>query len=158
MIAASATAPLAPSIAAGIEPQSCRVEHAEFLGMPFCLLAQAAVIRTVIEHCGAPYRYVVTPNAYHIGAAHDDPERLLPIYRAAWLSLCDSRIVQALARLERRALPLVTGSDLVAALLAALDGHHGPDAPRRILVVGPPRGVETALRTAYPHLNFEILP
>lgn len=134
-----------------------RVEHIDFLGLPFCLLTPAQVIDTMIAHCGAPYRYVVTPNAYHIVAAHDAPARLLPIYRAAWLSLCDSRIVRALARLERRALPLVTGSDLVAGLLARLDAD-GPHNAKRILVVGPPRHAEAALRAAYPNVSFEVMP
>ncbi len=135
-----------------------RPRHAEFLGLPFCLLPQAEVIQLIAEGCGAPYRYVVTPNAYHVVSAHEAPAQLLPIYRGAWLSLCDSRIIRALARLERRALPLVTGSDLVAALLASLNGHARPGLPQRILVVGPPRATETALRAAYPKLAFDVLP
>ena len=83
---------------------------------------------------------------------------LLPIYRAAWLSVCDSRIVRTLAWLDRRALPLVTGSDLVAALLCRAECRDRPDLPRRILVVGPPRGVEARLRAAYPNLTFEVMP
>ena len=75
-------------------------QHVEFLGLPFCLWTQAEVIEAITARCGAPYRYVVTPNAYHVVAAHDEPAQLLPIYRAAWLSLCDSRIVRALARLD----------------------------------------------------------
>ncbi len=134
------------------------VEHVEFLGLPFCMWTQAEAIEAITARCGAPYRYVVTPNAYHIVAAHDEPARLLPIYRAAWLSLCDSRIVRALARLDGRALPLVTGSDLVAALLARLNAHDPPDTPKRILVVGPPRGTEAALRAAYPNVIFDVMP
>ena len=130
------------------------VPHIEFLGLPFCILTQAEVIRAIAADCGAPYRYVVTPNSYHIVSAHKEPERLLPIYRAAWLSLCDSRIVRALALLDHRTLPLVTGSDLVAALLVYLNA----DTPRRILVVGPPRGVEVALRATYPNLALEVMP
>jgi len=134
------------------------VEHVEFLGLPFCLLTQAEVIEAIAARCTAPYRYVVTPNAYHIVAAHDEPTRLLPLYRAAWLSLCDSRIVRTLARLDGRTLPLVTGSDLVAALLAHLNARDRPDAPRRILVVGPPRSAELALRAAYPNVIFDVMP
>jgi N-acetylglucosaminyldiphosphoundecaprenol N-acetyl-beta-D-mannosaminyltransferase len=130
--------------------------HVEFLGLPFCPWTQAEVIEAITARCGAPYRYVVTPNAYHVVAAHDEPARLLPIYRAAWLSLCDSRIVRALARLERHALPLVTGSDLVAALLASLNDR--PGAPKRILAVGPPRGTEAALHAAYPNVIFDVMP
>src|SRR5271165_4306228 len=98
-----------------------RPRHAEFLGLPFSLLQQAEAVQLIAEQGGAPYRYVVTPNAHHVVNIHNDPKRLLPVYQDAWLSLCDSRIVRALARFERLPLPLVTGSDLVAALLNALD-------------------------------------
>lgn len=130
--------------------------HAEFLGMRFSLLPQDEVIRRVIE-AGPPYRYVVTPNAYHVVAAHDEPARLLPLYRGAWLSLCDSRIVRALARLEGHALPLVTGSDLVPALFAALNARKSSQQPKRILVVGPSAGVAAKLRTAYPNMICEVI-
>ena len=134
-----------------------RPSHAEFLGLPFCLLSQPEVVRRVIAHSGTPYRYVVTPNAAHIVTVHDEPEHLLPVYRGAWLSLCDSRVVRALARLDGRSLPLVTGSDLVAALLSALNVSD-PARQRRLLIVGPPRAAAKALRAAYPDLTFDILP
>lgn len=152
-------APSAPAdIAPPLVPHGGAIVHAEFLGLPFALLTQGEVIDAITAGCGAPYRYVVTPNAYHVVAAHEEPVRLLPIYRAAWLSVCDSRIVRALARLDRRALPLVTGSDLVPALLARLNAQDRQGLPRRILVVGPPRGAEAALHAAYPNMIFEILP
>jgi exopolysaccharide biosynthesis WecB/TagA/CpsF family protein len=132
--------------------------HAEFLGLPFSLLHQVEVIRLITEQGGAPYRYVVTPNAHHVVTVHDEPKRLLPLYQAAWLSLCDSRIVQALARFDRLPLPLVTGSDLIAALLAALNVSESEHTPRRILVVGPPRAVEEVLRRTYPKLDIDVMP
>jgi exopolysaccharide biosynthesis WecB/TagA/CpsF family protein len=154
----ASAADAAPPRVAAAEP----VEHLEFLGVPFCPLTQAQVVQAVIHaiaaDCGAPYRYVVTPNSYHIVSAHDDPARLLPLYRDAWLSLCDSRIVRALARLQRCVLPLVTGSDLVAALLTTLNNQDRAGAPKRILVVGPPRSAEAVLRAAYPNVAFEVLP
>jgi N-acetylglucosaminyldiphosphoundecaprenol N-acetyl-beta-D-mannosaminyltransferase len=132
--------------------------HTEFLGLPFSLLEQPEVIRLIAEQGGAPYRYVVTPNAYHVVAVHDEPERLLPAYRGAWLSLCDSQIVRALARLGRVPLPLVTGSDLVPTLLATLNASNNDHAQWRILVVGPPRANEQALRAAYPNLTVDVMP
>jgi N-acetylglucosaminyldiphosphoundecaprenol N-acetyl-beta-D-mannosaminyltransferase len=130
--------------------------HAEFLGMRFSLLPQDEVIRRVIE-AGPPYRYVVTPNAYHVVAAHDEPAHLLPLYRTAWLSLCDSRIVRALAKLEGHALPLVTGSDLVPALFAALDARISAQQAKRILVIGPSVDVAAKLRAAYPNVICEVI-
>jgi N-acetylglucosaminyldiphosphoundecaprenol N-acetyl-beta-D-mannosaminyltransferase len=139
--------------------------HVDFLGLPFCLLPQAQTLDLILSRRGAPYRYVVTPNAYHVVMAHDQPGRLLPIYRDAWLSLCDSRSVRALGRLERRALPLVTGSDLVAALLSALNGiealvksSSSKSTSAKLLIVGPQRSIGPALRAAYPDLRFSILP
>jgi N-acetylglucosaminyldiphosphoundecaprenol N-acetyl-beta-D-mannosaminyltransferase len=144
-----------------------RPPHADFLGLPFCLLSPAQALDLIVSRRGAPYRYVVTPNAYHVVTAHDQPGRLLPIYRGAWLSLCDSRIVRALARLENHALPLVTGSDLVAELLSTLSSieHAAKSAssksswpkPPRLLIVGPPRTVGRTLHDAYPDLRFSIL-
>jgi exopolysaccharide biosynthesis WecB/TagA/CpsF family protein len=135
---------------------AARPGQVEFLGLPFSVLPPADAVRQVIARAGAPYCYVVTPNAYHVVAIHDEPARLFPIYRGAWLSLCDSRIVRALARFERLSLPLVTGSDLVADLLAKLNADGGP-APR-LLVVGPPHDTGAKLRAAYPRLTFETLP
>jgi N-acetylglucosaminyldiphosphoundecaprenol N-acetyl-beta-D-mannosaminyltransferase len=134
-----------------------RPVFAEFLGMPFSLFSQSEVVRLIVDRCGAPYRYVVTPNAYHVVTAHEQPERLLPVYQGAWLSLCDSHIIRALARLERQALPLVTGSDLVASLLTTLNNRRSTP-PLQLLIVGPSRTTETALRAAYPHLTVEIMP
>src|SRR5665213_3386214 len=118
MISSIATAHLAATPARSAAP---RMPHVEFLGFPFSALTQRQVLDVIVGQCGAPYRYVVTPNAYHIVSAHDKPGQLLPLYRNAWLSHSDSRIVRALARLDRLAVQLVTGSDLVAALLATLD-------------------------------------
>jgi exopolysaccharide biosynthesis WecB/TagA/CpsF family protein len=135
-----------------------RPRHAEFLGLPFSLLHQTEVVRLIATQGGAPYRYIVTPNAHHVVNIHNDPERLLPIYQRAWLSLCDSRIVRALARLDRLPLPLVTGSDLVAALLHALDASESAHTPQRILVIGPQRDAEGLLQSAYPNLDVAVLP
>ena len=132
-----------------------RTPHDQFLGLPFCRWSQQEVIRLIIERCDAAYGYVVTPNAHHVVTVHEEPARLLPVYRGAWLSLCDSRILRALAKLEGLSLPLVTGSDLVAALLSTLNSPSQADLPRRLLVVGPSSAAAAALRAAYPYLTLE---
>ncbi|HEY2227317.1 MAG TPA: WecB/TagA/CpsF family glycosyltransferase [Xanthobacteraceae bacterium] len=146
------------ALRAPAQPDWSRPAHEEFLGLSFCPLSQPQVARLIIETARGPYRYVVTPNAYHVAAAHDEPERLLPLYRGAWMSLCDSRIVRGLAALTGRSLPLVTGSDLVPMLLAELDARPAAADARRVLVVGPDRGTELALRAHYRCLNIQILP
>lgn len=67
----------------------------------------------------APFGYVVTPNADHLVRLSRDPT-LRAVYEGAMLRLLDSRVVSRLARaIGVAAPPVVTGSDLTAALLAA---------------------------------------
>ncbi|HEX4411833.1 MAG TPA: WecB/TagA/CpsF family glycosyltransferase [Xanthobacteraceae bacterium] len=134
------------------------VPHIDFLNLRFALVSSAEVLNLIVTQSGAPYRYVVTPNAYDVVSVNEAPERLQPIYRKAWLSVCDSRIVRALARLEGRTLPLVTGSDLVAALLDTLNSGTEETAAKRLLIVGPTQQTALTLCARYPRLNFEVLP
>ncbi len=141
-----------------LRPDAEAWSRVQFLGLPFCLLSQQQAVRLLIDRCGPPYRYVVTPNAFNVVTAYDNPETLLPIYRGAWLSLCDSRVVRGLARLERLSLPLVTGSDLVAALLSMLDSFDPGRPSVNLAIVGPPPALAQDLRTRYPNLRLDILP
>lgn len=129
--------------------------HVEFLGLRFSLLPQREVISRLIAETGAPYRYVVTPNAYDVVLANEQRAGVLPSYRGAWLSACDSRILRSLARLNGHVLPLVTGSDLVAALLSALNTAR---SAKQVVVVGPDRATLAALRAAYPHAAIDVMP
>jgi N-acetylglucosaminyldiphosphoundecaprenol N-acetyl-beta-D-mannosaminyltransferase len=66
---------------------------------------------------GAPFGYVVTPNADHLVRLSRDPV-LSGIYRDAWLRLLDSRVVAGMARRCGLPVPRVaTGSDLTQLLL-----------------------------------------
>jgi len=132
--------------------------HAEFLGLRFCLLTQRQAVDLVIARCGLSYRYIVTPNAHHVVTVHERPTQLLPIYREAWLSLCDSRILRGLARLTGLDLPLVTGSDLTSELLATLNDTSAGRPPRQLLIVGPMDASTKALRAAFPQVAFEVMP
>jgi exopolysaccharide biosynthesis WecB/TagA/CpsF family protein len=143
------------AVAAPMAPQ---VPHTEFLGLRFAQASAAEVLKLIVAHTGAPYRYVVTPNSYDVVSVQEASGPMLPIYRDAWLSVCDSRVIRALARLEGRALPLVTGSDLVAALLDSIGGNDAARASKRILIVGPPHHAALTLRARYPRLDFEVLP
>lgn len=65
-----------------------------------------------------PFRFVVTPNVDHVVRLNKEPDIFKPLYKAAWLSVCDSRILQLLAKINGPALHAVPGSDLTAALFA----------------------------------------
>jgi len=64
----------------------------------------------------APFAYVVTPNVDHVVRLERIRSDLWPAYRRAWLTLCDSRILARLAARAGVQLPIVTGSDLTAAM------------------------------------------
>src|SRR5262249_1875677 len=140
------------------EPARLSPPHVEFLGLPFCLLNLDETVQSIVARSQESFVYVVTPNAQHVVAVHEQREVLLDIYRNAWLSLCDSQIVRGLAALEGLSLPLVTGSDLVAALLAAENARPATSRPRRFLVVGPDVAIEQTLRARYPHTSIDVLP
>lgn len=130
--------------------------HRKFLGLPFGNLDINQAVGAVVEQSRGVYSYVVTPNVTHVVKIHEDPDRLFPVYRGAWLSLCDSQIVRALAALRGIKLPLVPGSDLVAALMMK-QNSAAASARRRILIVGPDAASEKALRKRYPNATIEVM-
>ena len=62
------------------------------------------------------FRYIVTPNVDHLVRLHKEPELYGPLYGASWLSVCDSRILELLAKFSGVPLKAVPGSDLTAQL------------------------------------------
>jgi len=135
-----------------------RAPHDEFLGIRFANLNREQTVRLILDDCDGPFAYVVTPNTHHLVTLYEKPDILLPVYHDAWLSVCDSQILRGLAVLDGLSLPLVTGSDLVAALLS----DQNTDAPRsgrkKILVVGPEIGAEQILQARYPRSNIRVMP
>jgi len=94
------------------------IERREFLGLRFDPLSKDQVLARLSEVTEeTSYSYVVTPNVDHVVRLHDSKEsaRLLkPIYEAADLCLCDSKILHMLARSRGVDLPVVPGSELTA--------------------------------------------
>ena len=58
------------------------------------------------------FRYIVTPNVDHLVRLHKEPDLYDPLYNASWLSVCDSRILELLAKISGIPLKAVPGSDL----------------------------------------------
>jgi exopolysaccharide biosynthesis WecB/TagA/CpsF family protein len=104
----------------------------KLLGLDFADLdavRAAALIAARPE--GAPFRYVVTPNADHLVRLDRQPE-LAAIYRDALLRLMDSRVVaRAAAAIGLSAPEVASGSDVTARLL----GYH-LRARERVTIVG----------------------
>ncbi len=95
------------------------------------------------------WRYVVTPNAAHLGRLRRQALTEPTIYDNAWLRLLDSRVIAATARLAGLRPPrVVTGADLVAKLLLS--------APRadRLCIVGCASSVVERLRSRFGLSNI----
>lgn len=101
--------------------QAERVDPAgqiDFLDFDFSSLNPEDVLKLLADRRpDAPFTYVVTPNVDHIVRLQTRRSDLWPAYRAAWLRLCDSRVLVMLASLADVALTAVPGSDLTAELL-----------------------------------------
>jgi len=98
-----------------------------FLGVVFKPIHMDEVLQRISEReVSAPFTYVVTPNVDHIVRLHAGKDRLMPLYYDAWMCLCDSKVLQLLARIAMRSLPVVRGSDLTARLFTDVikSGDH----------------------------------
>jgi N-acetylglucosaminyldiphosphoundecaprenol N-acetyl-beta-D-mannosaminyltransferase len=89
------------------------------LGLNFDAITPTEALSLIATRpAGAPFVYVVTPNADHLVRLARNPTTYRPLYDGAWLRLLDSRVVRRLARLLGLAAPpVITGSDLTAALV-----------------------------------------
>lgn len=89
-----------------------------FLDVGFTSLGNASVLEAVSRRPpGAPFNYIVTPNVDHVVRLQRSRSDLWPMYRAAWMTLCDSRILALMARRVGCSLPVLPGSDLTQAML-----------------------------------------
>src|ERR671933_522405 len=93
------------------------IPEISLLGLDFADFPPEEVLQLLARRgASARFGYVVTPNADHLVRMTRDP-RLRPLYGGAMLRLLDSRVVARIAQLAGlRVPPVVTGSDLTAAL------------------------------------------
>ena len=108
------------------------VEAGLFMDLAFTRMPMATVLQMVGERRGdAPFAYVVTPNVDHVVRLQRLRSDLWPIYRSAWATLCDSKILAILARGMGIALPVLPGSDLTHRIFDTVVQPHD-----KIAIVG----------------------
>jgi exopolysaccharide biosynthesis WecB/TagA/CpsF family protein len=122
-----------------------------FLGSRFDTGSPEGVARNILAETHGRFKYIVTPNVHHIVRLHEDPTTIRPLYERAWRVFCDSRVLSRLAWFSGRRLPVITGSDLTAALVA-----HAAKQHLTIAVIGPTPAAGAALRNRYPGLNVVV--
>lgn len=126
-----------------------RTDRINFLDLHFDTLAFGDVTaRLQAVTPSTSYGYIVTPNVDHVVMFHRDAG-LRGIYEASDLCVCDSRVLQFLARIRGINLSLVPGSDLTAALFSEV-----VEPGNRIAVVGGSPETINRLRSRYPEIEF----
>ena len=126
-------------------------EGVYFLGCRFDTGSIEKAVCSILAEMHGRFKYVVTPNVHHIVKMLDDPATMQPLYERAWQVFCDSRVLSRLARIHGRTLPVITGSDLTAHLIARAAELH-----LTIAIIGPASEVCAALIETYPGLDIVV--
>lgn len=134
---------VSPASAATLRAGLSRVN---FCGMPFDRIAPAEVLDAIgARPTAAPFAYLTTPNVDHVVRLWRSDENVAPLYRDAWLTVCDSRVLAALSVIAGLRLPVSTGADLTEALLERI-----ADSSEELNVIGTTDDVVAALQSRYP--------
>ena len=128
------------------------IDRADFLGVEYDILSERQVIdRLRLRTAKTPFGYLVTPNVDHVVRLNDRASEpaLGDAYANADLCVCDSRVLALLARVHGIGLPVVTGSDLTAALMQKVLAQGD-----RVAIVGGSPEVVQRLAKLYSHVEF----
>jgi exopolysaccharide biosynthesis WecB/TagA/CpsF family protein len=127
----------------------------EYLGVEFANLSLGEVVVELDRLSKSDsFAYVVTPNVDHLVMLHEGQdavvrERFNKAYKAAALRICDSRILQLLAKFRGISLELVTGSDLTAFLF---EGGHL--SGKKVAIIGGDEAMLPELRERFPRIEL----
>ncbi len=127
------------------------------LGVSFALLDLAGVAAIVAARpADATFAYICTPNAVHVVNLDRGEPRFVAGVEGAWLRICDSRVVQRLARLMFGIqIPLAAGSDLTQVLVRDVITPEDP-----VTVIGGSPELVERLRAQYglQHIALHVPP
>jgi len=127
--------------------QSAR--HIWFLNSAFDRISFDTAVDRITERDPAkPFAFVVTPNVDHLVRLRRDGV-LAPLYAQAWLTVCDSRVLELIAALSGEPVDVTPGSDLTARLF---ETAIQPDEP--ITIIGGGQDVIDGLKLTYGLTNI----
>ena len=118
--------------------------HVWFLNSAFDKIGLDIALRRIGERDPAsPFAFVVTPNVDHLVRLERDTV-LATLYAQAWLTVCDSRILEMIGRMSGEKIDIAPGSDLTARLFDTL-----VDPAEPITIIGGDRDVIDAVSRRY---------
>lgn len=122
----------------------------EFLGVTFDNIGFDGALTEVGKRSHQlPFAYIVTPNVDHLVRIHEGNPETIRLYGGAWISVCDSRVLTALARTVGLRLPTVSGVDLSEAVLDRVAAEG--DA---VGVIGSSAQALDVVRARWPRITF----
>jgi N-acetylglucosaminyldiphosphoundecaprenol N-acetyl-beta-D-mannosaminyltransferase len=126
-----------------------RGETVYYRGCHFDTGSIEEVVCDILTETRACFKYVVTPNVHHMVRLLEDAATMQPLYERAWRVFCDSRVLSRLAWFSGLHLPVITGSDLTAHLIALASEQR-----LTIALIGPTAAACAVLGSRYPGLNI----
>ena len=126
-----------------------------FLGVNFSNISEDDAISVISGLSQSEsFNYIVTPNVDHVVMLHDGKSDDVTAcfrgaYESAALRLCDSRILQLLAKIRGIELEVVTGSDLTARLF-----EHGLLDGKAVAIIGGDQAMVPELMKRFPRVSL----
>jgi N-acetylglucosaminyldiphosphoundecaprenol N-acetyl-beta-D-mannosaminyltransferase len=118
--------------------------HVWFLNSAFDRIGLETALERITERpASQPFAFVVTPNVDHLVRLGQD-RILATLYAQAWLTVCDSRVLELLAFLSGERVQVAPGSDLTAALF-----DYAIDRDEPVVIIGGDEGVIEGVRARY---------
>jgi len=118
--------------------------HVWFLNTAFDRIGfNTALERIAMRAPDAPFAFVVTPNVDHLVRMRHD-RALAPLYAQAWLTVCDSRVLELLAALSGEDVDVTAGSELTEALFETAIDRGEP-----VVVIGGSQVVIDGVKARY---------
>ena len=118
--------------------------HIWFLNSAFDRIGFDTAVRRIADRpADKAFSFVVTPNVDHLVRLETDT-LLARLYAQAWLTVCDSRVLELLGRLSGEPIDVTPGSDLTGHLF-----EHVIDPDETVTVIGCDEATIEAVRERY---------
>jgi len=125
-----------------------REESVYFVGCRFDIGSIEEAIYDILTETRGSFKYVVAINVHSMVTLLENAATLQPLYDQAWRVFCDSRVLSRLAWFGGLRLPVITGSDLTARLIARAGQQRFT-----IALIGPTAAACAVLETRFPGVN-----
>lgn len=118
--------------------------HVWFLNSAFDRIGLDVALKRISERDPAkPFAFVVTPNVDHLVRLESDTV-LATLYAQAWLTVCDSRVLELIGRFSGESIDVTPGSDLTARLFTQVI-----EPTETVTIIGASKDVVDAVTARY---------